>query len=108
MLQINSAGFAEAIKSDSPIFIKIFANWCSPCKLMKEVLENVASKNKGVAFLELDVDKATDVTTELNITGIPTMVMFQSGIETGRLEGYNAELKVQDFIERTIHRTLAT
>jgi len=100
MLQINAAGFAEAIKSDSPVFIKIFASWCSPCKLLAPIIEKISEVNKGVAFLEMDVDKAGETPNQLQITNVPTMVMFRAGAEVGRLTGFNQELVVQNFIDK--------
>jgi len=44
MLQVNSIGFAEAIKSESPVLVKIFATWCGPCKQMSPVVETVAQE----------------------------------------------------------------
>ena len=103
MLQINSAGFTEAIKSDSPVLIKLFGTYCNPCKNFAPIVELIATKNIGIAFLEMDVDRVPDVVTHLNITGVPTMVMFKSGIEIARLAGYQSEEKVQAFIDKNVH-----
>ena len=100
LLQIDAAGFNEAIKSESPVLVKLFATWCGPCKMLTPVVEKVADEIKGVAFVELDIDKSPEIPTQLHISGVPTIIMFKNGTELGRLVGYNNEEAVKEFVTK--------
>ena len=104
ILPINSAQFNEVIKSETPIFIKIFADFCGPCKLLKPVVETIAEKNIGIAFLEVDVEKNPEVPTQLHLSTVPVLLMYKNSKELGRLNGFNDEQKIQEFINTNIHK----
>lgn len=98
VIEVNTEGFNEAIKSDSPVFVKYFANWCNPCKMMAPVVEKLAEANKGVAFLAVNVDNSPDLAQKAGLSGIPAVIMYKNGIELGRMIGFNSETALQTFI----------
>jgi thioredoxin 1 len=100
LLEVNAEGFNEAIKSEAPVFVKYWADWCFPCKLMAPIVETLAAKNKGIAFISVDVDKEPSLAQEANIAGIPTVIMYQNGVELGRISGFTQEVALQVFINK--------
>jgi len=99
-MEVDKKGFDEAMKSDVPVFVKYFATWCGPCKLMAPIVDKLAEKNKGIAFVSVDVDKEPGLAQEANIAGIPAIIMYQSGAELGRIVGFTQEVALQVFINK--------
>lgn len=78
---ITDADFdSEVLKSDVPVLVDFFANWCGPCKAMLPVIEELASEYEGkVKIVKINVDESTDVPSKFNVMSIPTFIMFKDG-----------------------------
>jgi thioredoxin 1 len=72
----------------SPLLIDVFATWCGPCKLIAPMLSSLADKlGSEVRVAKLDSDAHADLSTELRVAGLPTLIFMRDGKEVHRLEG---------------------
>ncbi len=95
------ANFKEIIKSEQPVLVDFFAEWCGPCKMMKPVLEEVAKKMDGKArILKVDVDKNQKAAAQYKIQGVPTLILFQGGKIKWRQSGYVDARQLSSVIEK--------
>ncbi|GHB80542.1 thioredoxin [Persicitalea jodogahamensis] len=95
------ANFKEIIKSEQPVLVDFFAEWCGPCKMMKPVLEEVAKKLDGKArILKVDVDKNQKAAAQYKIQGVPTLILFQGGKIKWRQSGFIDARKLNSVIEK--------
>ena len=70
----------EVLKSDKPIVVDFWAEWCGPCKQIGPILEEISEDKKGkVKFLKLNVDENPEIPQKYNIRGIPTLMLFKEG-----------------------------
>jgi thioredoxin 1 len=100
---VTDANFAEVISGDTPVLVDFWAEWCGPCKMMEGPLEELAGANAGklsVAKLNVDENQPTAMTHE--VMSIPTMIVFQDGVEKKRLVGARSksalEAELAEFI----------
>lgn len=72
--------FSQILNADKPVLVDFHAEWCGPCKQMAPELKRFADSHKEtVRVLKVDIDKNPKITNELNIQGVPTLILFKSG-----------------------------
>lgn len=84
--EILESDFDKEI-SQGAVLMDFFADWCGPCRQLTPVLEEVAGEVKEVKFLKVNIDAAQKTATRLNITSIPTLILFHDGNEVDRIVG---------------------
>lgn len=90
----------EVMKSNVPVLVDFWAEWCPPCRAMTPIVESLAQKFAGQAkVVKLNVDDNPSVTQRFGIKGIPTMIVFKGGKEAERLVGATNEGAIARIIE---------
>lgn len=80
--------FGDLIKSNDLVLVDFFATWCGPCKALSPILEDVAKKLKGkVRIVKIDVDKNKAIAAQMNVRGVPTLVLYKKGNQVWRQSG---------------------
>lgn len=78
----------EMTDERTPLLVDVFATWCGPCKLISPMLEKLAGKfGSKVRMAKLDSDAYAQLSTELKVAGLPTLIFMKNGEEVHRLEG---------------------
>lgn len=85
---IAMSNFDTIIKSEKPVLIDFFATWCGPCKTLGPILKQVKdSLGERITILKIDVDKNQQMSTQYQVRGVPTMILFQDGKQLWRQSG---------------------
>src|SRR6185295_3359190 len=87
--QVSDGTFeAEVLKSETPVLIDFFAEWCGPCKMMAPVLDEVARDYQGkLKVVKVDVDESGETAARFGVTAMPTFVLLKNGQEAYRRIG---------------------
>ena len=88
----------EVLKSDKPVLVDFFAEWCGPCKMLGPVLEEVATEQDAVKICKIDVDKQMSLALKYNVASIPTMLLFKNGQVLATNIGYIGKKQIMEFI----------
>lgn len=81
MLEITGKEFeTEVLKSDVPVLVDFYAQWCGPCKMLAPTLQKVSDELQGKAkIVKIDIDQAEDLAAKFGIMSIPTLIYFKNG-----------------------------
>lgn len=86
-LHINSMNFRKIIENGT-VVVDFWAPWCSPCRAMEPILDEVAGKTGGSALVaKLNVDDNPSIANQYGIFSIPTLIIFHQGKESRRFTG---------------------
>jgi thioredoxin 1 len=80
--------FDSLINCDVPVLVDFHATWCGPCKTLAPILEQVKrTLGNSIKIIKIDIDKNPALASNLNVSGVPTLMVFKGGKLTARKSG---------------------
>ena len=98
---VSDASFeADVLKSDKPVLVDFWAEWCGPCKMIAPILDEV-SKDYGekVQIAKINVDENQGVPAKFGIRGIPTLILFKNGAVAAQKVGALSKSQLTAFLD---------
>jgi thioredoxin 1 len=94
--ELNRKNFFEEINQLAyPVFVDFWADWCPPCRMMHPVIRELAGQYQGkILFRKLNTDFYKGIAAKMNISGIPTYILFKDGKEIWRSTGAMSKNKI--------------
>ena len=100
-LQITDANFEETVlKSDKPVLVDFWAEWCGPCRMLGPIIEELSSDYDGKAIIgKVDVDSNQQFAAQFGVRNIPTVLIFKDGELVNRQVGVSQKSVYSDYID---------
>lgn len=99
----NSDFEERVLKSDVPVLVDFYADWCGPCKMMAPVVEALATEMEGkVKVGKLNIDDNESLAVKYGVMTIPTLAVFKNGEMVDKLIGVQPKDKLQAMIEKNV------
>ena len=93
----------EVLKSDTPVLVDFWAQWCGPCRMVAPVLDQIATEMDGkVRIAKLDVDSNQKIAYQFQVSSIPTFILFKDGQMADRMMGAMPKSAFESFINRNL------
>lgn len=98
----------DVLKSDRPVLVDFWAEWCAPCRMLAPTVEAVAEKYATTAtVVKLNVDHNPSVSQRYGIKGIPTLILFKNGKEEERVVGATSEQAISRMLDKHVSAATA-
>lgn len=104
MSKITDATFEqEVLKSDKPVLVDFWAEWCGPCKLQGPIVDALAKEYEGKAkVVSLEVDESPQMAQSYGILSIPTLMIFKGGMPVWQGVGLHQKDRLAEQLDRAL------
>ena len=102
--KVSDAEFdKEVLKSDKPVVVDFWAEWCGPCRMIAPALEEIAGQlGDKVKIVKLNVDENPATAAKYGVMSIPTLMLFKNGELASRQVGAAPKQKLEQWITATV------
>jgi thioredoxin 1 len=99
----DSSFETDVLKSDQPVLVDFWAEWCGPCKAIAPALDELANTFNGkIQIAKINVDENRTVPAKFGIRGIPTLMMFKNGQLAATKVGAMTKAQLSQFINQQL------
>ena len=104
VVHVTESNFEEeVVKSDVPVLVDFWAEWCGPCKMIAPILDEIAKEyGEKLKICKIDVDSNPDIAPKFGIRGIPTLIMFKDGNAESTKVGAVSKSQLVEFVDEII------
>lgn len=95
--------FDQLIKSNTPVLVDFYADWCGPCQTMMPIVKEIAANLDGkVRVIKINIDKNQAASAKYNVRSVPTFVIFKNGEivwrHSGTIDKSSFQRQLQAFV----------
>ena len=103
-LELTDSNFEGIVlKSDKPVLVDFWAEWCGPCRMVGPIIDELSNENEGKAIIaKLDVDTNQIFAAKYGVRNIPTVLLFKDGEMISRQVGVAPKQTYQDAINSAL------
>ncbi len=106
MAELNITAFnfeSEVLRSDKPVLVDFFANWCGPCKMLAPVLHEIAGEYGGTLKVgKVNVDEQRELAMRFQVSSIPMLVLFKNGKPIAKSVGLRPKSEITAMVEDAV------
>ena len=104
VVTVSDAEFEQTVlKSDKPVMLDFWAEWCQPCKMLAPTMEEIAGEYEDTIKIgKLNVDDNPSTATKYGIRGIPTLLFFKGGKVVQQVTGVKSKAEIKKIIDEDL------
>lgn len=99
IIKLNNENFEnEVLKKQGTVLVDLYADWCGPCKMVAPIVEQIANERTDVTVAKINVDECPELAIKYRVASIPTLIVFNGGVETDRIVGYRPKEAILELL----------
>ena len=100
IIKIKEEEFEEKVlKNSKKVLVDFYADWCGPCRMLSPIIEEIAKENDEYEFVKVNVDDCPEVSRKYVVMSIPTLIVFENGVEKKKTLGFHSLDEVKEFLK---------
>ena len=101
IIELTSETFdAEVLQSDRLVIVDFWATWCTPCRMLAPVLEEIAAERTDIKICKINVDEAQDIAEKYGVMSLPILIFFENGEAVNESLGLISKDQVVSLLEK--------
>lgn len=103
-VELTDSNFEEEVlKSDNPVLVDFWAEWCGPCRQIAPVLDEIAKERAGkITVAKVNIDKNPGTPQKYGVRGIPTLIIFKDGKAASTKVGSLPKSKLLEWVDSVV------
>lgn len=94
---------ADVLKSETPVLVDFWAEWCGPCKALAPKLEEISSElGEKLKIIKVNIDENPDSPAKYGVRGIPTLIVFKEGQSVEQIVGNHPKENILETVQKHI------
>ena len=104
IIELSTENFdAEVLKSEKPVLVDFWAEWCGPCKMLAPVLDDLATEFDGkVKIGKVNIDNHQQLSVQYGVSSIPTLLIFKGGQVQNQTVGLKSKTELSASLQAAI------
>jgi thioredoxin 1 len=106
VLKVTKDNFeAEVLKSDKPVLVDFYADWCGPCKSLAPVIDEIAAERAAdLKVVKINVDEDPEIAAQYGVRSMPTLVVFKDGTAVSGIVGAQPKGNLDKWIDEAVQQ----
>lgn len=93
-IKLSKSNFDEVIKSDKPVLVDFYADWCGPCRMISPIIDEIANERDDIIVAKVNVDEEQELASEFEVYSIPTLVVIKDGKVANKVSGARPKAQI--------------
>lgn len=102
-MKLDKNNFDEVLKSDKPVLVDFWAQWCGPCRMVSPIIEELEGEFGDSAVIgKVNVDEEAELALRYNVVSIPTVMIFKNGEQVEKIVGASSYDEYAEALDKYI------